>query len=180
MLFDLVRGQIWPKMHIAPGNRNLLPFWAVFGLKTPHGGGRSSVQNGYNSGKPRQNARYFGSSNPEFHALRFSLRTNPAKNARSPGKLQFIAVLGRFPLENSARQWPVRASKMAITRASRVKTRGTSAHRIRNFMLFDLVRGQIWPKMQVAPGNRDLLPFWGVFGLKTPPGSGRSGRPKCP
>ena len=54
---------------------------------------------------------------------------------------------------------PRRASKMAITRASRVKARGTSAHRIRNFMLFDLVRGQVLPKMHVAPGNRDLLPF---------------------
>ena len=57
-----------------------------------------------------------------------------------------------------------RASKMTITRASRVKTRGTSAHRIQNSMLFDLVRGQILPKMHVAPGNRDLLPFWAVFG----------------
>ena len=62
-----------------------------------------------------------------------------------------------------------RASEMAITRASRVKPRGTSAHRIRNFMLFDLVYRQILPKMYVAPGNRDLLLFWAVFGLKTPP-----------
>ena len=54
---------------------------------------------------------------------------------------------------------PIWVSKMAITRASRVKTRGTSAHRIRNFMLFDLVRRQILPKMHVAPGNPDLLPF---------------------
>ena len=66
-------------------------------------------------------------------------------------------------------------AKMAITRASRVKTRGTSAHPIRNFMLFDLVRGQILQKMHIAPGNRDLLPFWAVVGLKTPPGGGRSG-----
>ena len=102
MLFDLVRPQILPKMHVAPGNRNLMPCRAVFGLKTPPGGGRSSFQNGDNSGKPRQNARYFGSSNPEFHALRPSPQTDFAKNARSPGKSQFIAVLGRFPLENSA------------------------------------------------------------------------------
>ena len=34
---------IWPKMHVAPGNRDLLPFWAVFGLKTLPGGGRSGV-----------------------------------------------------------------------------------------------------------------------------------------
>ena len=50
MLFDLVPGQIWPKMHVAPGNLNLLLFWAVFGLKTLPGGGRSGVQNGHNSG----------------------------------------------------------------------------------------------------------------------------------
>ena len=64
---------------------------------------------------------------------------------------------------------------MAISRASRVKTRGTPAHQIRNFMLFDLVCGQILPKMHVDPGNRDLLPFWAVLGLKTPPGGGRPG-----
>ena len=39
MVFDLVHGQILPKMHVALGNRNLLPFWTVFGLKTPLGGG---------------------------------------------------------------------------------------------------------------------------------------------
>ena len=27
--------------------------------------------------------------------------------------------------------------------------------------------------MHVAPGNRDLLPFWVFFGLKTSPGRGR-------
>ena len=72
MLFDVVRGQILPKMHVAVGNRDLLPFWTVFDLKTP-------------------------------------------------------PVVARG------------ASKMAITQASRVKTRSTWAHRIRNFLLFDLV-----------------------------------------
>ena len=67
------------------------------------------------------------------------------------------------------------ASKMAIHRPSRVQTRVTLVERIRNFMVFDLVLGQILPKMHVAVGNRDLLPFWTVFGLKTPPGGGRSG-----
>ena len=43
MIFDLVRRQILPKMHVAPGNRDLLLFWAVFGLKTPTGGGRKGV-----------------------------------------------------------------------------------------------------------------------------------------
>ena len=64
---------------------------------------------------------------------------------------------------------------MAITQASRVKTRSTWAHRIRNFLLFDLVSRQILPKVHVASEKRDLLPFWTVFGLKTPPGGGRSG-----
>ena len=102
MLFSLVLTQIGPEMHVAPGNRDLLPFWAVSGLKT------------------------------------------------------LPALAGR-------------ASKMAITRASRVKTRSTSAHCVRNPMLFDLVRAQILPKMHVTPGNGDLLPFWAVFGLITPP-----------
>ena len=70
-----------------------------------------------------------------------------------------------------------RASKMAITWVSRVKMSGTSAPRIRNVRLSDLVRAKILPKMHIAPGNRDLLPFCAVFGLKTPPGSGRSGVP---
>ena len=60
-------------MHVSPGNRDLLPFWTVFGLKT------------------------------------------------------LPAVVGR-------------ASKIAITRASRAKMRGTLAHRIRNFIVFDLLR----------------------------------------
>ena len=42
-------------------------------------------------------------------------------------------------------------------------------------MVFELVRGQILPKMHVALGNRDLLPFGAVFGLKTPPDGGWSG-----
>ena len=88
MIFDLVRGQILRKLHVAPGNRDSLPFWTVCGLKT-----RSVVAG--------------------------------------------------------------RASKRAITRASCVKTRGISAHCIRNFMLFDLVSGQILPKMHVAPLYRD-------------------------
>ena len=29
MLFDLVRGQILPRMHVAPGNRDLLPPGAI-------------------------------------------------------------------------------------------------------------------------------------------------------
>ena len=63
-------------------------------------------------------------------------------------------------------------SKMAITRSSRIKTRGTLAHEIWNIMLFDLVRGPILPKMHVAPGHCNGLPCWPVFGLKTPPGGG--------
>ena len=64
---------------------------------------------------------------------------------------------------------------MAITQGSCVKTHGTHAHRIRNVMLFDLFCRQIFPKMHVAPGNRDLLPFWAVFGLITPLSSGKLG-----
>ena len=40
MLFDLVRGQIWPKMHVAPGNRDLLQFWAIIRTSERGGGGQ--------------------------------------------------------------------------------------------------------------------------------------------
>ena len=43
MLLDLLRGQILPKMHVARGNFDLLPFWTVFGLKIlPALAGRAS------------------------------------------------------------------------------------------------------------------------------------------
>ena len=39
-LFDSVRRKILLKMHVAPGNSDLLPFWVFFGLKTFPGRGR--------------------------------------------------------------------------------------------------------------------------------------------
>ena len=83
-------------MHVAPGNRDLLPFWVFFGLKT------------------------------------------------SPSR-------GRM-------------TKMAIARFRGPKTHGTFDHRLRNFNLLLI--------MHVARGNRDLLPFWVFFGLKTSPSRG--------
>ena len=58
-----------------------------------------------------------------------------------------------------------RMTKMAIARFRGPKTRGTFDHRLRNFNILLI--------MHVAPGNRDLLPFWVFFGLKTSPGRGR-------
>ena len=84
-------------MHVAPGNRYLLPFWVFFGLKT------------------------------------------------SPGRGQM--------------------TKMAIAQFRGPKTRGTFDHRLRNFNLLLI--------MHVAPGNRDLLPFWVFLRLKTSRGRGR-------
>ena len=58
-----------------------------------------------------------------------------------------------------------RMTKMAIARFRGPKTRGTFDHRLRNFNLLLIIH--------VAPGNRDLLPFWVFFGLKTSPSRGR-------
>ena len=59
-----------------------------------------------------------------------------------------------------------RASKMAITRSSRVEMCGNPDHLIRNSALFDFVGEQSLLEMHIAPGARDLLPFWAVFSLK--------------
>ena len=48
-LFDFVCLQNLLKMHVAPGNRDLLPFRAVFALTTSPGRGRLGDQNGHNS-----------------------------------------------------------------------------------------------------------------------------------
>ena len=39
---------------------------------------------------------------------------------------------------------------------------------MRDFLLFVFVSRNHLLKMHVAPGNRDLLPFWVFFGLKPP------------
>ena len=63
-----------------------------------------------------------------------------AENARSPGKLRFIAILGVFRLETAVAS---RVTKMAITRFRGSKTRGTFDHRMRKFLLFVFVSRNI-------------------------------------
>ena len=50
--------------------------------------------------------------------------------------------------------------------------RGTFDHRMRNFLPFVFVSQHLL-KMHVAPGNRDLWPFWVFFALNAPPVPGR-------
>ena len=86
-------------MHVAPGNRDLLPFWVFFGLKTsPAVAGRVSkmaitwFRGPKTSGTFDQRMRTFKSS--------VIFVPKVAENARRPGKSRFIAILGVFRLKN--------------------------------------------------------------------------------
>ena len=64
---------------------------------------------------------------------------------------------------------------MAITHFRAPKTRGTFDHRMCNVALVDFVFCKNLLEMHVAPGTRNLLPFWVFFGYKTSLGRGRPG-----
>ena len=91
-------------MHVAPGNRDLLPFWVFFGLKTsPAVAGRvtkiaiTRFRGPKTSGTFDHQMRTFNSS--------VMLVPKGAENARSPGKSRFIAILGVFRVEDLPRPW---------------------------------------------------------------------------
>ena len=104
-------------MHVAPGNRDLLPFWVFFGLTIGCGISTSSI---------------------------LSLAKSD-ENARSPGKSRIIAILGVFRLKTSP-GLAVRVTKMAIARFRGPKMCGTFDHWLGNFNLFDSVSRKICSK----------------------------------